>query len=96
MAVPASPVAINYTVEVPIAADGTGGAFQGWGTASLDLVTGTGVQAANTNYVARMYGVLRNGASAGNLTVAFASELTGVNQNILKAGSMCSLLTNPG
>lgn len=92
---PATPGYVNYTAGIPTAADGTGGALQGWGTASEDYVTGTGVQAAMTSYVARLYGVFANGANAGNLTVKYKSELASQN-GTLKAGSMCQLLTNPG
>lgn len=92
---PAAVGGIFYTAEIPIAADGTGGAFQGWGTSSNDRIVGTGVQAANTTYVASLRGVLMNGANAGDLTVAFSSELNGTPQAIMKAGSMCTILTNP-
>lgn len=73
---PASPTWISYIVETPIAADGAGGQFQGWGTSSADMVIGTGVQATGTVYLANIRGVLRNGANAGAVKVVFRSEVS--------------------
>jgi hypothetical protein len=90
---PASPNYVSYTVNIPVAADGTGGMFSGWGTAYDDPVVGTGVQAAATTYVARIYGVISTGASGGTLTPRFRSELNGANTLTLKAGSWGALNT---
>lgn len=73
---PASPTAFAYGIRTPIAADGAGGEWQGWGTASGDAVTGTGVQAANTVYVAEVFGVLRTGATSGTLQLQAATEVS--------------------
>lgn len=75
MTCPASPTAFAYSVRTPIAADGAGGEWQGWGTTSGDAVTGTGVQAANTVYVAEVFGVLRTGATSGTLQLQAATEV---------------------
>lgn len=61
------------TARIPIAADGAGGEFQGWITASDDPVIGTGVQAANTDYVAVIEGTILPSAN-GTLQVRFANE----------------------
>jgi hypothetical protein len=65
---------ISYTAAVPVALDGTGAMYFGWGTAYDDTVLGTGVQATGTTYVAHVYGVIANGATAGNLTLRYRSE----------------------
>jgi hypothetical protein len=89
---PASPSYIDYTVTIPIGADGTGAMYSGWGTTYDDTVLGTAVQAANTTYVARIYGVITTGATAGTLTPRFRSEING-NTVTVKAGSWGSLNT---
>lgn len=78
---------INYTANIPTAADGTGGALQGWGTSNGDRITGTGVQAANTSYIARLFGYHLPKAN-GTLGVLFSGE-TIRSSATLKAGSMC-------
>jgi hypothetical protein len=78
---PAGPALVSYVVDTPIGADGAGGLFSGWGTAYDDQVVGTAVQAANTTYVARIHGVVRTGATAGNLTPRFRTE-TGTSVSI--------------
>jgi hypothetical protein len=88
---PTSPSFIDYTVNIPIGADGTTAMFSGWGTAYDDPVQGTAVQAANTTYVARIYGVITTGANAGTLTPRFRSE-TGSAVTV-KAGSWGSVNT---
>lgn len=87
MLTPSAPTFIAYTVEIPVAADGTSGQFQGWGTSSGDKVTGTGVQAVNTNYVAHIYGVVIP-SQGGDLVAQAASEFAGNNNNI-QSRSMC-------
>jgi len=73
---PAAPTVVSYTVSSPTAAvDGTGTIFSGYGTAFGDEVISTGVQAANTTYVARIHGIVRTGGTAGNLTPRFRSEV---------------------
>ena len=88
---PASPSSVAYTVTIPIAADATTAMFSGWGTAYDDTVLGTAVQAASTTYVARIYGVITTGVTAGTLTPRFRSE-TGTAVTV-KAGSWGSLNT---
>jgi hypothetical protein len=61
-------------VNIPLAADGSGGMWHGWLTSSGDSVTATGVQAANTDYVAVIQGVLIPSAS-GTFQLQFASEV---------------------
>jgi hypothetical protein len=63
--------------------------FSGWGTSSDDPVQGTGVQTANTTYVAHIYGVVTNGVNAGNLTLRYRSE-TGTSVTV-KANSWGAL-----
>jgi len=79
---PAAPTVVSYTVNSPTAAvDGTATIFSGYGTSFGDEVISTGVQAANTTYVARIHGVVRTGAAAGSLTPRFRSE---VNNSIVR------------
>jgi len=82
---PASPL-VSYTVDIPIAADGAAGLFSGWGTVLDDAVTGTGVQTANTTYLAHIRGVIQTGASGGTLLPRFRSESAGTIVTT-KAGS---------
>lgn len=50
-----------------------------------------GVTAANTNYLVRARGILRNGATAGNLTVRVASEVAGSAVTV-RQGSVLRIL----
>lgn len=85
---PAAPVYLAYTARIPVAADAAANAeFVGWGTAIDDLVVGTGVQAANVVYLAKIEGVLRNGANAGVLAARFRSEVNG-SAVVVKTGAM--------
>lgn len=63
---PGTPAAISYTVEIPIGDDGTNGRYSGWGTAYDDAVIGSAVPSTGATYVARVYGVVRTEATAGN------------------------------
>lgn len=76
LAVTAPAGLIAYEASIPLAADGTGGVFHGHGTSSGDLILSTGVQAANTVYVARLYGLCRPTAN-GNVQLQFRSEVNG-------------------
>jgi hypothetical protein len=71
------PAAVIFaaTARIPIAADGAGGEFQGWITTSGDAVIGTGVQTANTSYVAEVKGTIRPSAN-GNVQLQYGSELS--------------------
>jgi hypothetical protein len=83
---PASPSIISYSANIPVAADGTGGMYAGWGTTWDDTVNGTGVQTANTTYVARIHGVVQTNAAGGTLRPRFRTETNGTNVTI-KTGS---------
>lgn len=78
---------IAASVDVPVAADGTAGGMQGWLTTNADSVLGTGVQAANTNYVIQIDGVVFAGTSASVYPTLVAEGGTG--QMTLRAGSVC-------
>lgn len=84
----------TYTAEIPFAADGAGGAFQGWGTRSGDMILSTGVQEINNDYLAKVYGILRNGPNAGNLTLRYRSEIQG-SQATIRAGTYGKFQTIP-
>jgi flagellin-like protein len=71
-----SVVQFSATVEIPITADGTAARYYGFLTFSGDQVVGPSVQAANTDYVAVIEGVIRVSV-AGNLQLVFASENSG-------------------
>lgn len=64
------------TARIPIAADGAGGEFQGWITASGDTVTGTAIQAASTQYFAEVRGVILP-TSDGTLQLTYGTEIAG-------------------
>ncbi len=81
---------LSYTANIPVAADGTGGIMSGWGTANNDMIIGTGVQAANTDYSARVYGTVRTGGTAGNLQLRFRSEI-GSSSVTVRTGSSCQI-----
>jgi hypothetical protein len=75
--------------EIPNGADGTGSDFSGWITSSGDVVTATGVQAANTDYIAVVEGVIL--PSAGGLVrLQFGSEIAGSTVT-LRNGSLAFL-----
>lgn len=84
--VPAAVKAISYAADIPIAADGTAGVHHGQGTVSDDVILGTGVEVANTTYMAKLQGMLLNGANSGNIQLRFRSEVQGSTVTI-KAGS---------
>lgn len=63
----------GYTCYIPSAADGVSGQFQGWGTASADAITSTGVQAANTTYLAQVRMYITPSAD-GNVQLQYAGE----------------------
>jgi hypothetical protein len=66
--------------QIPFAADGNGGEFQGSITAGNDTVRSTGVIAANTNYVARIDGVAIAAMSTPlTLTLQVRTEVAGSN-----------------
>lgn len=78
---------------IPIAADGTGGAFHGSITSSGDSVTGTGVQATNADYLARVEGIFVATAN-GTLQLTTGSETNGTAITV-KAGSMGEIRVVP-
>ncbi|HET8874228.1 MAG TPA: hypothetical protein VFM83_11135 [Gaiellaceae bacterium] len=79
---PGTPAAISYTVAIPIGNDGTNGLYSGWGTAYDDAVIGSAVPSTGTTYAAHIYGVVRTGATAGNLIPRFRSETNGTSVSV--------------
>ena len=57
---------------------------------NIGEVAGTGVTAANSNHTARISGIIRNGANAGNFQVTFASE-NSISSITLQIGSVLQL-----
>ena len=80
----------TYTIDIPVAADGTAGLFSGWISSAGDSVTGTAVQAANTNYVMHVYGNITVG-TAGNFYIMNAGE-GGTGSMTVRQGSTCSVI----
>lgn len=76
---------ISARVSIPVAADGTAGALDGWITASGDSVSGTGVQATATDYLATIDGILQPTAD-GTLQLQWATSGAGTAVNV-RAGS---------
>jgi hypothetical protein len=79
----------SATAEIPSGADGTGSHFSGWITSSGDVVTSTGVQNPNTDYIAIVQGMILPSAS-GLLRLQFGSEVAGSTVT-LRNGSLASL-----
>jgi hypothetical protein len=79
---PAGPTAVSYDVQIPNGTDGTSALFSGWGTSYDDTVLGTAVQTASTTYVAHIFGVVHTGATAGNLTPRFRTEINNSNVTV--------------
>ena len=75
------------SASIPIAADAAGvGYMDGWITTSGDSVLGTGVQAATTDYVATIEGVLVPSAN-GTVQLQAATEIAASNITV-RAGSL--------
>lgn len=87
---PSSPTDFAYGVQIPNQADGSGGEWQGYGTSSGDQVTSPNAPHVNTSMIARVQGILRNGANAGTLQLQAANE-TATNNITIKAGSILRL-----
>jgi hypothetical protein len=81
---------ISYTAVIPTALDGTAASWTGWGTSASDTVLATATPAINTTYVAHIYGVVANGANAGNLSLQYRSEVSGSTVTV-KASSWGAL-----
>lgn len=72
---PVSPALITYNVSIPFAVDGADAIFEGVGTAYEDVTLSTGVVAINTDYLAKIDGIIRTGAAGGNLAPRVRSEV---------------------
>jgi len=81
------------SVELPVAADGTAGQFAGQITSSGDSVTGTGVEATGTTYLASVKGII-NPSANGTLQLQYASEITATGV-VVMANSVGILVTVP-
>lgn len=77
----------SASVRIPVAADGTAGAYHGWITTNADSVLGTGVQAANISYLMSLDGVVFAGPGASVYPTIVAEGPAG--QMTLQAGSNC-------
>lgn len=75
----ATPTVVAYNVQIPIAADGTAAAFNGWGTANADQVIGTSVQTVNVSFMTHIRGIVVT-SSASSMSPEIACELGGINQ----------------
>jgi hypothetical protein len=64
--------------------------FSGWGTAYDDTVLATSTPTVATTYVAHIFGVVHNGATAGNLVLRYRSEVNGSSVTV-KADSWGAL-----
>lgn len=74
---------ISATVSIPVRSDSTSGVLQGAIITSGDSVLGTGVEAANTPYVATIFGMVQTGATPGVLSLQFATEINGSQVTVL-------------
>ena len=77
---------ISAVVNMPVQSDGTNALYSGSITSQADVVVGTGVQTANTTYVANIKGVFTS-TSAGTFVPQFRSEVNGSQVSIV-AGSI--------
>jgi hypothetical protein len=89
------PTVTRFSCEanVPFAADGAGGSWQGHIAAYADSAKTTGVQLANTDNFAVVEGNILPSAN-GTLQLQFASEVASSNA-IIRQGSNALLYTNP-
>src|SRR5205823_1733352 len=78
------------SVTIPQSADGTIADWRGFITSSGDVVVSSTVQAATTDYVATIEGVIRV-SIAGNLQLVFGSETSGQSVTI-RQGTVGQLL----
>ena len=85
---------IFYTAQIPFAAAGAGGEWGGSGTASAAFITSTAILAAETYYVARLFGISQCAATPGNLQIQAKGEVA-TSQVTIFGGSICSFLNNP-
>jgi hypothetical protein len=76
---------ISAQVNIPIALDGTAGLFSGWVTSFGDVVTGSAVPAATTDFVAKIAGCFVC-TTSGTITPQFRSEVN-ASQVTVQAGS---------
>lgn len=75
---PASPTLVSYTADISgFAGDSGNSTYHGMGTALDDAIVSGSVANAATIYVARLWGLLRNGATAGTLALRVRSEIGG-------------------
>ena len=74
---------VSAVVSIPVRSDSTSGSLQGTIVVSGDSVIGTGVEIANTAYVAVIQGVVATGATAGLLQLRYASEVSGSTVSVL-------------
>lgn len=74
---------VSAVVSIPVRSDSTSGSLQGTIVVSGDSVTGTGVEIANTAYVAVIQGVVATGPTAGPLQLRYASEVSGSTVSVL-------------
>jgi hypothetical protein len=91
-----SPTGCNPMVEivVPIVSTAAASAlritFPNAGSTTSGSVTGTGVTAINSNHTARLSGIIKNGGTAGNFQIQFATEV-GTQTITLQIGSTMQL-----
>lgn len=74
---------ISASVSIPVRSDSTSGSLQGTIVVSGDSVQGTGVELSNTAYIAVIQGVVSVGATAGNLQLQYATEVSGSAVTVL-------------
>jgi len=69
-------------IHIPVGANGTAGELQGQMTSFSSVVIGTGVQTANTTYIARITGIFTC-TTSGTIYPQFRSEINGSSVTIL-------------
>jgi hypothetical protein len=74
---------ISAQVSIPVKSTSTSGMMFGSITASGTTITSTGVNAADTPYIATIEGIIQMGSSAGSLNVIFGSEVSGNTITVL-------------
>jgi hypothetical protein len=89
-----APAYIAYEAHIPTGLDGTTGLYRGPGTASDDAIQASGAPSANTVYVARIFGVLKNGSNSGQLKLRFKSASAG-NAATIMEGAFGTLYPQP-
>lgn len=84
---PAAATLFSYVADIPNIDDSGTAVFHGHGTVSGDAITSPNSPEQNAAVLARVTGIIRNGANSGSIQLQAANE-TATNSITIKRGSM--------